>query len=54
LPPAFNRRTCAAYFKGNTYPNQKAKDLLGWRPRVPMNEAITRYYAFAREEMIKR
>jgi nucleoside-diphosphate-sugar epimerase len=48
LPPAFNRRTCAAYFKGNTYSNKKAKELLGWRPRVGMNESLDRFYAYAR------
>ena len=49
LPPAFNRRMCAAYFKGNTYSNRKAKELLGWQPRVRMDEGLRRYFAHARE-----
>jgi nucleoside-diphosphate-sugar epimerase len=49
LPPAFNRRTCAAYFKGNTYSNKKAKEVLGWHPRVGMSEGMERYFAYARE-----
>lgn len=49
LPPAFNRRTCAAYFKGNTYSNKKAKELLGWHPRVRMSEGLQRYFAYVRE-----
>jgi nucleoside-diphosphate-sugar epimerase len=49
LPPVFNRMTCAAYFKGNTYSNQKAKDLLGWQPRVEMAEALMRYFKYMKE-----
>jgi nucleoside-diphosphate-sugar epimerase len=40
LPPAFNRRRCAAEWKGNSYSNRKLKDRLGWTPRVPMAEAM--------------
>jgi nucleoside-diphosphate-sugar epimerase len=40
LPPVFNRRRCAAEWKGNRYSNQKLKDRLGWTPRVPMNQAM--------------
>jgi nucleoside-diphosphate-sugar epimerase len=40
LPAAFNRRRCAAEWKGNRYSNQKLKDRLGWKPRVPMGKAM--------------
>jgi nucleoside-diphosphate-sugar epimerase len=40
LPPVFNRRRCAAEWKGNRYSNQKLKDRLGWTPRVPMKQAM--------------
>jgi nucleoside-diphosphate-sugar epimerase len=40
LPPAFNRRRCNAEWKGNRYSNQKLKDRLGWKPRVPMEDAM--------------
>jgi nucleoside-diphosphate-sugar epimerase len=40
LPPAFNRRRCNAEWKGNRYSNQKIKDRLGWKPRVPMEQAM--------------
>jgi nucleoside-diphosphate-sugar epimerase len=40
LPPAFNRRRCAAQWKPMRYSNQKLKDRLGWKPRVPMKEAM--------------
>jgi len=53
LPPAFNRRTCEAYYKSQTFSNGKAKALLGWRPRVSMNEALDRFCAYAREHSVK-
>jgi nucleoside-diphosphate-sugar epimerase len=43
LPPAFNCRRCAAEWKGNRYSNQKLKDQLGWKPRVPMEQAIASF-----------
>jgi nucleoside-diphosphate-sugar epimerase len=45
LPPAFNRRRCAAEWKGNRYSNQKLKNRLGWTPRVPMKEAMEAFLA---------
>jgi nucleoside-diphosphate-sugar epimerase len=41
LPPAFNRRRCAAEWKGNRYSNQKLKERLGWKPRISMEQAMT-------------
>lgn len=40
LPPAFNRRRCAAEWRGNRFPNQKMREKLGWRPRIQMTEAM--------------
>jgi nucleoside-diphosphate-sugar epimerase len=40
LPPAFNRHRCAAEWKGNRYSNEKLRQRLGWKPRVPMQEAM--------------
>jgi nucleoside-diphosphate-sugar epimerase len=48
LPPAFNRRRCACYWKGNRYSNQKAKRMLGWSPRVPFVEAAQRHFEYFR------
>jgi nucleoside-diphosphate-sugar epimerase len=50
LPPAFNRRRCAAYWKGNRYTNAKLKALLGWVPRTSSAEALRRYFGYVREE----
>jgi len=48
LPRAFNRRRCAAYWKGNRYTNQKIKQRLGWKPTVPFSEASQRYFEYVR------
>jgi nucleoside-diphosphate-sugar epimerase len=40
LPPAFNRRRCAAEWKSQRYSNEKLKERLGWKPRVPMKQAM--------------
>jgi nucleoside-diphosphate-sugar epimerase len=53
LPPVFNRRTCEAYYKGQSFSNQKAKMLLGWCPRVTMSEALDRFCAYAQERVVK-
>jgi nucleoside-diphosphate-sugar epimerase len=45
LPPAFNRRRCAAEWKRNRYSNQKLKDRLGWKPTVPMEKALEKFLA---------
>ncbi len=44
LPPVFNRRRCAAYWKGNRYSNAKLKRLLGWRQRVGYREAAKAWF----------
>jgi nucleoside-diphosphate-sugar epimerase len=48
LPPAYNRRKCTIYWKGNKYSNSKAKRILGWYPRIKMKEALERYFAYTR------
>jgi nucleoside-diphosphate-sugar epimerase len=49
LPLAFNRRRCAAYWKGNTYSNRKLKDFLGWKPVVSFSEGCRRYFESVKE-----
>ena len=46
LPSVFNRRMCSFAWKGHRYSNRKLKDLLGWTCRVPMEDALTRYFEF--------
>ena len=43
LPPVFNRRRCAADWKGNCYSNRKLKERLGWQPRVSMKQAMSSF-----------
>ncbi len=40
LPPAFNKRRCAAEWKGNRYSNEKLHSLLGWKPRVNLEQGM--------------
>lgn len=48
LPPAFNRRRCSAYWKGNHYSNEKLKSLLGWSPAVPFRQGYATYFEYLR------
>jgi nucleoside-diphosphate-sugar epimerase len=48
LPPAFNRRRCAAYWKGNQYTNRKAKALTGWKPTVSFADGSREYFAYVK------
>ena len=48
LPPVFNRRRCAIYWKGNRYSNRKLKERLGWTPRVPTAEGLAKYFEYLR------
>jgi nucleoside-diphosphate-sugar epimerase len=45
LPPVFNARRCAAEWKSQRYSNEKLKERVGWRPRVPMKEAMEAFLA---------
>jgi nucleoside-diphosphate-sugar epimerase len=45
LPPAFNRRRCAAEWKGQRYSNQKLVERLAWQPRVNMEQAMAAFLA---------
>jgi nucleoside-diphosphate-sugar epimerase len=46
LPLAFNRRKCAAEWKGNRYSNKKLKDLLGWKPKVSTEDGLKRHFEY--------
>jgi len=43
LPPAFNRRRCAADWKGNRFSNEKLRRRVGWKPRVNMEQAMASF-----------
>jgi nucleoside-diphosphate-sugar epimerase len=46
LPPVFNRRECAFAWKAHSYSNRMLKEHLGWQCRVPMREALQRYFEY--------
>jgi len=48
LPPAFNRRKWHAYWKKTRYSNEKLKTWLGWAPKVPTAEGLSRYFEACR------
>jgi nucleoside-diphosphate-sugar epimerase len=48
LPPRFNRRRAAAEWKRHRYSNQKAKQMLGWTPRVSLDD-VSRVFSARRE-----
>jgi len=48
LPPVFNRRQCALSWQRHRYSNRKLKERLGWQARVPMPEALQRYFEYQR------
>jgi nucleoside-diphosphate-sugar epimerase len=49
LPPVFNRRMCSFTWKGHRYSNRKLKERLGWSCRVPMKEALSKYFEYQKE-----
>jgi nucleoside-diphosphate-sugar epimerase len=52
LPPSFNRRRCAADWKGNRFSNRKLRQRLGWEPRIGMNEAMRLFLAQFRRGLV--
>jgi nucleoside-diphosphate-sugar epimerase len=50
LPPVFNRARWYANWKRSTYSNRKAKELLGWTPKVPTMVGLERYFAACRDK----
>lgn len=48
LPPVFSRSEWHAYWKKTRYSNEKIKTSLGWRMKVPTEEALNRYFDYCR------
>jgi nucleoside-diphosphate-sugar epimerase len=48
LPPVYNRRDWRASYKKTRYSNEKLKTLLGWTPKVPTAEGLTRHFEACR------
>ncbi len=54
LPPIFNRRSCEVYWKRVKYSNRKAKELLGWQPKVPMKDALNIFFNYMKDIQDKK
>ena len=50
LPPVFNSRSCEIYWKRIRYSNRKAKELLGWQPKVPMHDALQIFFSYMKAQ----
>jgi len=46
VPPIFNRSRCITEWGGNLYSNNKTKELLGWKQKVDLAEAMKRYFEY--------
>lgn len=44
LPAVFTRREWEATWKRTKYSNRRIKTVLGWKPRIPMDEALSRFF----------
>jgi nucleoside-diphosphate-sugar epimerase len=53
LPPAFNRRKWHAYWKKTRYSNEKLKIRLGWKPTVPTEEGLKRFFESCRNRIAR-
>ncbi len=49
LPPVFNRSRCMTEWKGNRYPNEKLKRLLGWHAKISTAEGLKRYFEYSKK-----
>jgi nucleoside-diphosphate-sugar epimerase len=54
LPPAFNRWIWHAYWKKTGYSNEKLKARLGWKPKIPMAEALRLHLEACRASLSDR
>jgi nucleoside-diphosphate-sugar epimerase len=45
LPPIYNRRDWAAYWKRTRFSNEKIKRMLDWTPKVPTAKGLKKYFA---------
>jgi nucleoside-diphosphate-sugar epimerase len=50
LPDAFNRKVWHATWKKTVYTNEKLKQRLGWRQKVPTAEGLNKYFESCREK----
>jgi len=49
LPPVYNRRVWQTYWKKTRYTNAKAKERLGWKPRLSTSKALSVHFESCRK-----
>ena len=49
LPPIFTRNEWHAYWKQTRYSNNKIKNRLGWKMKVPTEEGLNNFFEYCRE-----
>lgn len=48
IPPVYTRREWAAYWKKTSYSNLKIKKMVGWEPKIPMEESLRLFFESCR------
>jgi nucleoside-diphosphate-sugar epimerase len=48
LPPIYNRKVWAAYWRGTRFSNEKLKRMLDWMPKVTTADGLKKYFADCR------
>lgn len=48
FPVLFNPYATSSVWRGTTFDNSKAKRMLGWKPRIPMTQALDEHFAYIR------
>jgi nucleoside-diphosphate-sugar epimerase len=51
LPNSFNRKDWHATWKKTNYTNEKLKQRIGWRQKVPTSDGLDKYFESCREKM---
>jgi nucleoside-diphosphate-sugar epimerase len=51
MPPIYNRLTYNAFWKKTAYSNEKLKRMTGWKPTVPTDEGMKRFFQACRQRM---
>jgi nucleoside-diphosphate-sugar epimerase len=52
IHPSLNTRSWHTFWKKTAYPNQKIKQVLGWKPLVSSTDALNRYFESCRQKML--
>lgn len=49
LPPVYTRQEWSATWKKTRFSNRKLKEVLGWTPKIPMDEGLKRFFEVSRQ-----